>query len=126
MEKVIICVDDEKALLSALQQQLFREFSDTYLLEFAESGKEALDLIQEFVSLDTEIACVITDQMMPGMKGNELIQEIKKSIPATPCILLTGYSENIEEHKKSDLISACIFKPWDETELISEIRKVIL
>lgn len=125
MEKVIICVDDEKSLLSALQQQLFREFSSEYLLEFAESAQEALDLIDEFVSLDTEISCVITDQMMPGMKGNELIEKIKKISPKTQCILLTGYAENIEDHKKSEQISACFYKPWEDRELVGEIHKLL-
>ncbi len=125
MEKVILCVDDEKALLSALQHQLFREFSGTYLLEFAESGKEALELIHEFMGLNTEIACVITDQMMLGIKGNELIHEIKKILPNTPCMLLTGYAENIADFQKSEEISAVVFKPWEDQELISEIQKLL-
>ena len=123
MTKVILCVDDERTLLSALQQQLFRAFSHEYLLEFAESGKEALELIQEFKSLDTEVACIITDQMMPEMKGNELIQKVKDLNPSIPCILLTGYAENIKEFVDSKVIDECIFKPWDDTNLISLINK---
>ena len=73
-EKVIICIDDEKAILVALEQQLNRVFNGEFIIEPAESAEEALDLIDEFKHNQYEIPLIITDQVMPGMKGNEFIQ----------------------------------------------------
>ena len=126
MEKVIICVDDEKALLSALQQQLFREFSDTYLLEFAESGKEALDLIQEFISLDTEIACVITDQMMPDLTGDRLARDLLDAQGNIPIIMITGFAEKMSaEDSRKIGIREFLLKPVVMEDLGRTVRRVL-
>jgi len=72
MQKVIICVDDEKAILWGLQQQIKRAFSDKFLVELAESGEEAIEIIHDIRSSNSEVFLVITDEMMPGMNGHEL------------------------------------------------------
>ena len=44
---VILCVDDEQMVLKSLEGQLLREFGDRYVIELAESGEEALELMDE-------------------------------------------------------------------------------
>lgn len=121
--EIIICVDDEKSILEGLQQQLSRAFGDQFILEFAQSGEEALELIEELRQEDMSVAFVITDQMMPGMNGNEIIKQIAKASPMTKCILLTGYTDTevIDSLNASNLIG-CLNKPWDRDELIETIR----
>lgn len=121
MKEAIICVDDERSLLFSLQHQISAEFSD-FLIECAESGEEAIELLKELESLDIEVRFVITDQMMPGMKGNEIIDIIQKFNPEITCILLTGYTQleiikELEETHKVKIIS----KPWDKGELLSAL-----
>ena len=122
-DQVIICVDDEKGILEGLNQQLNRTFSEKFILEFAQSGPEALELFSELKAEGLEIPFLITDQMMPGMKGSELILEVEKLSPNTKCILLTGYTaaEIIDNLPKSNLLG-CLSKPWEGESLVDMIR----
>jgi DNA-binding NtrC family response regulator len=123
MQEAIICVDDERSILTALQQQIMRAFSDTYTLEFAESGEEAIDIINDFINQGTTIAAIITDEMMPGMKGHELIENVAILSPSTPCILLTGYAQSeVMNHITGTNMAYCVSKPWDSAELIDLVR----
>ncbi len=126
MQQAIICVDDERSILNALQQQIMRAFSDTYTLEFAESGEEALEIITDFVNQHIQIAAIITDEMMPGMKGHELIEHAVTLAPGTMCILLTGYAQSeIMNDVTTKNMAHWLSKPWDAEELISLVRKSI-
>src|SRR5512143_98270 len=85
----IICVDDEEGILSALRQQLV-QFQDQCEVDLARSAQEALDLIGELEHEDEVVAMVIADQIMPGMKGVELLEEVHRRYPDSVTILLTG------------------------------------
>jgi YesN/AraC family two-component response regulator len=123
MQKVIICVDDEKAILWGLQQQIKRAFSDEFLVELAESGDEALEIINELNTSNTEVSLVITDEMMPGMKGHELIQKLNNISPASKCILLSGYAaEDVMTPDFTAKVFKFLKKPWEFEELIETIR----
>ncbi len=127
MQKAILCVDDERSILNALQLQIMRAFSDQYLLELAESAHEAIEIIEDFNKRNIQLAMVITDEMMPGMKGHELINHIVEISESTPCMLLTGYAQTevvdtINENRTSYMLS----KPWDAAELVDLIRKATL
>jgi adenylate cyclase len=123
IKKVIICVDDEKGILDGLVQQLSRNFSENFLLEFAQSGSEAIELIEELMFENFQISLLITDQMMPGMSGSELISVVQEISPNTKCILLTGYiqSEIIKDLPQQNLLG-CMPKPWERDSLIELIR----
>ena len=65
---------------------------------------------------------VITDQMMPGIKGLELIKEINQLYSASKCILLTGYSDDSVLNQTDGLtIYKIMRKPWE----FDEIKKAI-
>jgi YesN/AraC family two-component response regulator len=69
---------------------------------------------------------VITDQTMPHMTGDHLVQEIKKIRPDIPVILCTGFSSMIDEAKAGILgIDAFLMKPVLRKELSETIRKVL-
>lgn len=125
MEAAIICVDDEKVVLSGIEQQLRREFNGKFILEFAESGEEALSIVDELLEQDISIPLIITDQMMPGMKGSELIQQIKEKSPGTKCFMLTGYAgSDATNLVNNPNLAKCFNKPWDNQELMKNIRMV--
>ncbi|MGE0786314.1 MAG: HD domain-containing phosphohydrolase [Sandaracinaceae bacterium] len=81
----ILCVDDERNVLSGLERILFGAFDVTT----ASSGAEALAL------LDTAgpFAVVMSDMRMPKMSGAELLAECRARAPDTTRILLTGHAE---------------------------------
>ena len=92
----------------------------------AESAEEALEVIDDLI-LDERaiIYAVISDWLMPGMKGDELLTKAAQKINGVKTILLTGYVENNLIHKiknEADNNIQCIFKPWDENHLIQLIN----
>ena len=70
-EKYIICVDDEQIILNTLNKQITSKFGNDYTIEIAESGEEALELLEELTNDGEEVVMMISDQIMPGMKGDE-------------------------------------------------------
>ena len=124
MQKVIVCVDDEKSIAWGLQQQISRAFSNKYLIEIAESGEEALEIIEEVNQTKMDLFMVITDQMMPGIKGLELIKEINQLYSASKCILLTGFSDDTILDQTSGLkIYRILRKPWEFEEIKRAIEE---
>jgi DNA-binding NtrC family response regulator len=122
MERAIICVDDERSILAALQLQMMREYADDFLLEFAESGEEALDLCEDFKTRNIPIALVLTDEMMPGIKGHELVSKLAELSPNTICIMLTGYADSeIINSMTATNLACCLAKPWDNEELFKAV-----
>lgn len=126
-EAAIICVDDERVVLNGLQSQLSRDFGSEYVIELAESAEEALELAEELMEEGRDVPVIITDQMMPGMKGHELLIEIHGRSPQTFKILLTGQSDisAISEAVNNANLYRYIAKPWDGTDLVLTVREAI-
>lgn len=126
-EAAIICVDDERVVLNGLQAQLTRDFGKEYVIEMAESAEEALELIEELQAEGRDVPVLISDQLMPGMKGHELLIEVHRSSPETFKILLTGQSDisAISEAVNSANLYRYIAKPWDGTDLVLTVKEAI-
>lgn len=124
---VILCIDDERVVLNGLQFQLSRNFGDKFSIEMAESGEEALELIKDILEAGNHIPIVISDQLMPGMKGHELLKQIHILTPGTYKILLTGQSdvESITEAVNHANLYRYISKPWEGNDLILTVREAI-
>ena len=129
MEKpVILCVDDEKVVLDSLSTQLKNYLHKEYQVEVAESGEEALEIIDELITdRGTYPRLVISDMIMPRMKGDELLSEVRKKCPDTLSILLTGQAD------KRDIINTIntsglfryISKPWEVDDLNLTVREAL-
>jgi CheY-like chemotaxis protein len=127
MKKIlnIVCVDDEKIVLDSLNSQLIRNFGNNYNYEFAESANEALEIIEMLRNADDEmIYVVISDWLMPGMKGDELLEEVRRTVKDVKTILLTGHIETkvIQDIKKFNKGIKVIHKPWSEKDLVDLIK----
>lgn len=127
MKKIlnIICVDDEKIVLDSLSSQLTRNFGNKFNYEFAESAEEALELIDNIRNESEEIIyVVISDWLMPGMKGDELLIKVQKKLNNVKTVLLTGHidSKVIKELEVSNKGIKFIYKPWNEKDLVSLIE----
>lgn len=124
---VIICVDDERVVLNGLQAQLGREFGSNFSIELAESGEEALELAKELIENGKSIPIIITDQLMPGLKGHELLIQIHKFTPATYKILLTGQSnlDAVSQAVNHANLYRYITKPWESQDLIMSVKEGI-
>lgn len=118
MVKRILFVDDEKQILRALKRLFVH--SD-YEVSFANSAKEALDILDEH-----EVELLITDIRMPDMDGFELLREVKTLYPLTLRVALSGYTDNnkIYNALEDNLAKIYLFKPWDNKELIGIIDRL--
>lgn len=128
MKKIlnIVCVDDEKIVLDSLNSQLTRNFGNNFNYEFAESAEEALEIIEELRAIDEDVIyVVISDWLMPGMKGDELLEEVRKKVDHVKTILLTGHVDSrvVQEIERNHKGIKCIYKPWDEKQLIELISE---
>ena len=90
---IILCVDDDSTVLSALRSVFAKHFGSEMQFEFAESGDEALEIAAELREQGRELGLVISDFMMPGMKGDEFLMRLHDASPNTVKILLTGQSD---------------------------------
>lgn len=123
-EKVIICVDDEKTILESLKSQLIRNFGDDFVYEFGENADEGFEIIEEFFKDNLDVLLIISDWLMPGMKGDDFLIEVKKRYPTIKSIMLTGQAnqESINAAFEKAQLSTCIAKPWDEKNLIDAVK----
>lgn len=112
-QPIIMCVDDEKDILSALKR-LFRRNGKKILT--ANSGDEALEKFNE-----NKIDLIISDMRMPEMTGAELLKNVAENWPDTMRILLTGYSdmESTVAAVNEGKIYRYLAKPWDENDLLA-------
>jgi response regulator RpfG family c-di-GMP phosphodiesterase len=116
---IIICVDDEKIVLDSLRKELNTAFSDKLKVEVAESGEEALDLINELVEDNIEIPIIISDWLMPEMKGDEFLIKVQSFLPDTKKIMLTGQAttEGVGNAVNNAKLYRYIAKPWESNDL---------
>ena len=126
-KKSIICLDDEQTILTSLKGQLKRNFGSEYSYEFAESPDEALELIEELVDDGVEILLIVSDWLMPEMKGDEFLIEVHKKFPGIVKVMLTGQAdgEAVKRAEKEANLYKCLSKPWREEELIETIQNGI-
>lgn len=115
----ILLVDDEPKVLRALTAALELDH-DVYS---AQSGAEAKNSIKKEGPFDA----ILSDELMPGLKGHELLNWCRKNTPDSKRIMLTGLPITPElKAKFQDIEQVSIFsKPWDIgriENLLSSIR----
>jgi signal transduction histidine kinase len=129
MEKknVIFCVDDEKIVLNSLKADLKNAFGNTYIIETAESGIEALEAIDNLFSLNYKLQVVIADYAMPIMKGDEFLTKLHEKSPNTLNILLTGQAtiEGVTNSINHASLYRYISKPWHTNDLVLTVKQAI-
>ena len=122
---ILLCVDDERILLESLRIELRREVGSEFDVEAAESAEAALVLIRQLLQDGLELVMVISDEKMPGMKGHELLAEIRRMSPETALVLLTGYAdlEAVRQAVNTGGLYRYMNKPWSIEELAFTIRQ---
>lgn len=124
---VILCVDDEITVLESVKEQLRRSLKDDCEIETAESGEEALEIIEELQEDSMEVALIISDQIMPRMKGDELLIDVHRDHPKILKVMLTGQADAQAVGNAVNAASLYRYlpKPWDETDLILTAKEAL-
>ena len=107
----VLVVDDDPLVLmntAAMLEDLGHGVQE------AVSGPQALHVLGSAEPFDL----VVTDQLMPGMNGLQLIAAIEAAYPGLPVILASGYAEPTE-HAQTDLVR--LTKPFDQADLARAI-----
>lgn len=112
----ILCVDDEKDNIEALERLFRKKFN---VLK-ATSAKEALHILDENLG---PVAVIITDQRMPEMTGVEFLEKTLGTHPDTLRMLLTGYTdlESVIAAVNKGQIYRYLTKPWDPVDLVNTV-----
>lgn len=119
MGKSILFVDDERAILKALE----RLFFDCDLkMFFAESGAAGLKIMES-----QPIDVVVSDMKMPEMDGHQFLRQVKAGFPGTTRIMLSGYASENElfESIIDGSNSLYLFKPWKGEDLKNTIERIL-
>jgi len=115
---VLLVVDDDPQVLAAVRRDLRGRYREHYTIVSAGSGQEAVATIGELKSRGDQLAMVISDQRMPGMRGHEVLAKSRDAYPLARRVLLTAYSDidaavkAINEAHLDHYLS----KPWDPPE----------
>lgn len=114
----LLIVDDEENIRTALRRALRRS---PYDLLFAESGPAALSLLEH-----EEVDVVMSDHLMPGMSGVQLLRAVRSTHPYAARLMLTGQAdlETAMDAIRSGDIDRFLTKPWDEVELRAALEMV--
>ncbi|MDX2304865.1 MAG: response regulator [Microscillaceae bacterium] len=123
----VICVDDEPMVLISLKDQLRRILHHNYQLEMVDNAEDALMIIEDILGNHIPICLVISDYIMPGMKGDEFLVRVHELSPATLNILLTGKADadavgNVVNKAK---LYRYIAKPWNSTDLSLTVTEAV-
>jgi len=116
MPEAVLFVDDEENVL----RSLVRTFSDHDLvIRTALNGADALELMRR-----ESVAVLVADNMMPGMRGLELLELVKEVSPATVKIMMTAYTDlpTMVEAINRGEVFRFVMKPWDNRELVSIVQ----
>ena len=115
--KLILVVDDEDSICMATK---FVLENNGFSVLTAESGEEALKLCRA----NGEVSLVITDIMMPGMTGIELITELRRTHPDIRVIATTGMVPEAMQHALASLgVVHILKKPCPTQNMLDAIRR---
>ena len=127
MKKLILCLDDEKIILDSLKVQLKNALPEEYIYEFSEDAEDALEIIDEYHNEGIKILIIVSDWLMPKMKGDEFLIRVHEKYPEIVKIMLTGQADEkaiTRAYKEANLYKL-IKKPWEKEELIQTIKEGI-
>lgn len=107
----LLLVDDEPNILAALRRVFQRE---NYELHFARNADEALKILET-----KPVELIISDFMMPGMNGSELLSRVRERWPDIIRIMLTGHANTdaVLGSIKDGAVYRFILKPWNDDDL---------
>jgi CheY-like chemotaxis protein len=124
MSVSILVVDDEPDVAELFRQRFRRETRQgTYVMHFAASGEQALDLLAG--EIQPSLIVILSDINMPGMDGLTLLREIKTRRPDLPVMMVTAYGDD-ERRRQAAEAGALQFltKPVDFDLLKAELHRL--
>ncbi len=112
----VLCVDDEKNVLRALERSLRKEHYNVFT---ASSGKAGLEILKGL-----KVQLIVADFRMPEMNGVDFLKKAKSKQPDAIRMLLSGYAsiDMVVKAVNQAEIFKILSKPWSEVQLRQEIN----
>ncbi len=117
--ETVLLAEDQPSIRTVLRE--FLE-SEGYRVLEAQNGNEALEIAKHYTG---SIDVLVTDVIMPQLRGIELAKRLTEIYPGLCVILMSGYSEDalVENRLLSERNMTLIQKPFDPEELAQKIRE---
>ena len=121
----ILCVDDEQIILTSLSEQIRGHFGKRFMYETALDGLEALEVLDDLHEEGVRTLVIVSDWLMPGMKGDELLIEIHKRFPDTIKVMLTGQADGdaVRRAQEEANLYSYLQKPWSREALLDVLER---
>ena len=118
--ETILLVEDEEVILRTTKRILE---SLGYRVVATHSPQDALRIA---AAADQRIDLVLTDVIMAGMNGPELVRHLRATRPQLRCLFMSGYTAHLlAEHGLQDGIAHFIQKPFNRHALATKVRAVL-
>ncbi len=112
---VILTIDDDRAVLNAVERDLRQKYGRDYRILKAESGASALAAVQQLEQRGDAVALFVADQRMPEMSGVQFLEAARRIFPDARKILLTAYADTEAAIQAINQVALdyYLLKPWD-------------
>jgi CheY-like chemotaxis protein len=119
MHTHILVVDD-----NLIQGTTRRTILNLYFekVTHAQEVRHALELLRE-PDPENPVSLIVTDHLMPEMNGPEFVRSVRKFLPAIPVVVLSGFSEVLEEYAGLNIIFRS--KPFPPEELVRLCQELL-
>ena len=135
---VLLLVDDDRAVLEALEADLAPQFSELCRVESFDDPSAVLEMLPQWTSEERSIAVAIVDQKMPGLTGVELLTKLRTMAAESPAeafasmrhmraVLLTGYAglDSALAAKNAAGVDRYVEKPWEPAAMHRQVRQLL-
>lgn len=119
----ILYVEDDEMVAEITMSFLIDE---GYVIYYARNSQEALDQLDYLQSLHLPLDLLVTDVMMPGISGIELVKKVRAKMPMLKVVVMSGYFD--ERPEGIDLDASrfrFLHKPLSKSRMLSEIHHLL-
>jgi CheY-like chemotaxis protein len=118
--ETLLVVEDQPEVRKVITSVLSRQ---GYVVLEAASGQSALDLLSE---RHAPVDLLITDVVMPGMSGRELVARLSSQDASTRVLYMSGYTDDeIVKHGVLDPNIDFLHKPFQPRQLLTRVREAL-
>ncbi len=115
---VILAIDDDPMVLSAVDRDLRKKYGQDYRIVPINMGSAAMQYLKQLQGRAEVVALFLVDQRMPQMSGVEFLEQARHVYPEAKKVLLTAYADTEAAIKSINKVSLdyYLMKPWDPPE----------
>ena len=115
----IMVVDDEAIIAMALRQELRSFLGSRFRYETAQDAERALEGLERLAAEGVKVLLVISDWLMPGIKGDEFLTIVHERYPGIRSVMITGQADEdaARRAREGAKVVSVLSKPWNAREL---------